>query len=204
MPIIRPMILAFQNDPAAAAHRYQYMFGPDLLVAPMYQPGTHRGVYLPKLPGSGEWLDYWTGNSFAGGQTIEVKAPLDRMPLFVRAGAIIPMLPEEIDTLIPRHAAMSKEVVAIDDRRVLQVWPGADTIMSPISRIPAGTTRADGKTRLQLISKDPRTVEVWRRADATAAVQGDETWTRDPTGQWWCKPVVIGPEPIVVTWDIDE
>ena len=45
------------------------------------------------------------------------------MPLFVRAGAIIPLLPDEIDTLIPRHAAMSKDVIAVDDRRVLQVRP---------------------------------------------------------------------------------
>ncbi|OWY69657.1 hypothetical protein B7486_20120 [cyanobacterium TDX16] len=204
MPIIRPMILAFQNDPAAASHRYQYMFGPDLLVAPMYQPGTHRAVYLPKRPDNGEWLNYWSGKNFTGGQTIEADVPLDLMPLFVRAGAIIPMLPEEIDTLIPRHAAMSKDVIAIDYRRVLQVWPGPDGSITTSGGITAGTTRAEGKVLLQLTSKDPRTVEVRRRVDATAAPKEDEGWRRDAAGQWWCKPVVVGPEPIVVTWAISE
>jgi len=204
MPIIRPMVLAFQNDPAAAAHRYQYMFGPDLLVAPMYQPGTHRSVYLPKPPDDGAWLDYWTAREFTGGQAIEVEAPLDRMPLFVRAGAIIPMLPEDVDTLIPHNAAMSKEVVAIDDRRVLQVWPGPDHSISTSGGITAGTTRAEGKVLLQLSSKDPRTVEVRRRVDATTAPKVDDGWTRDASGQWWCKPVVVSPDPIVVTWATGE
>ena len=201
MPIIRPMVLAFPKDPAAAAHRYQYLFGPDLLVAPMYQPGTHRAVYLPKRPDGGEWLDYWSGKEFAGGQTYEVEAPLEHLPLFVRAGAIIPMLPEEIDTLIPRHAGMSKEVVPIDDRRVLQVWPGPDTSIATSGGISAGTTRAEGNVLLQLSSKSPRTLEVRRRADATAAPKNNEGWERDATDQWWCKPVVIGPDPVTVTWD---
>lgn len=204
MPIIRSMVLAFQNDPAAAAHRYQYMFGSDLLVAPMYQPGTHRAVYLPRQPDGGEWLDYWSDKKFAGGQTIEVEAPLDQMPLFVRAGAIIPMLPDEIDTLIPRNAGMSKDVVAIDDRRVLQVWPGPDGSITTSGGITAGTTRAEGKVLLQLSSKDPRTVEVRRRADATTGPKEDEGWKRDAAGQWWYKPVVVGPESIVVTWGIDD
>ncbi|HSK74212.1 MAG TPA: TIM-barrel domain-containing protein [Pyrinomonadaceae bacterium] len=120
MPIIRAMALAFPKDTEAAKHSFQYLFGPDLLVAPMYQGGTYRTVYLPE----GEWIDYWTGKRFQGKQMIEVNAPLDKMPLFVRAGSIIPMLPDDVDTLIRRNDKISKTVVTLDDRRILQVWSG--------------------------------------------------------------------------------
>lgn len=208
MPIVRPMVLAFQNDPNAAAHRYQYMFGPDLLVAPMYQPGTHRTVYLPKLPEGGEWIDYWSGKKFSSGQTIEVEAPLDRTPLFVRAGALILMLPEDVDTLLPRSAEMSKNVVAIDSRRVLRVWPGPDGSIMSNDRISAGTTHAGGKTLLQLSSKTPRNIEVRRLAvgdvEVTKPGEGKDDWKLDPSGLWWCRSVAVGPEPVTVTWDMSK
>jgi alpha-D-xyloside xylohydrolase len=125
MPIIRPMVLAFQGDRRAAAARYQFMFGPDLLVAPMYQPGTYRSVYLPE----GEWVDWWDGAVHTGPIRVEVHAPLEEMPLFVRSGAIIPMLPDDVDTLVPRMDATDPDVVTLDGRRVLQIWPG-DSIAS--------------------------------------------------------------------------
>lgn len=123
LPLIRPMPLAFQDEPETWPHTFQFMFGPDLLVAPLYQPGTRRSVYLPK----GDWIDYWTLEPLTGPQLLEVEAPLERMPLYVRAGALIPLLPEDVDTLIPRHDDMARDVIAIDDRRVLQIWPGDET-----------------------------------------------------------------------------
>ncbi|HEX9658928.1 MAG TPA: TIM-barrel domain-containing protein [Rhodothermales bacterium] len=120
MPVMRPMVLAFQGDRAAAEARYQYMFGPDILVAPMYQPGTYRSVYLPE----GEWIGWSDGAIYSGKQTMEVHAPLDEMPLFVRAGAVIPMLPDDVDTLVPRTDRIDPGVVTLDDRRVIQIWPG--------------------------------------------------------------------------------
>ena len=65
------------------------MFGKSFLVAPVTEPGiTEWNVYLPK---SFDWYDFWTGKRFNGGQTIKTDAPLDKIPLFVKAGSIIPM-----------------------------------------------------------------------------------------------------------------
>jgi hypothetical protein len=55
---------------------------------------------------------------------MEVHAPLDEMPLFVRSGAVIPMLPDDVDTLVPRTDRIDPGVVTLDDRRVIQIWPG--------------------------------------------------------------------------------
>jgi alpha-glucosidase len=65
------------------------MVGPDLLAAPVFEPGARkRSVYLPRTPHG--WFDWWSGAHHAGGQTIEVTAPLHRLPLFVRGGALVP------------------------------------------------------------------------------------------------------------------
>lgn len=121
MPVIRPMALAFPADEVAAGHIFQYMFGPDILVAPMYLSGTSRSVYLP----DGEWIDFWDGTRRSGLAVVEVDAPLSQMPLFVRAGAVLPMLPVDVETLIERHDRMDPDIVALDDRRTFQIWPGA-------------------------------------------------------------------------------
>ncbi|HUF09269.1 MAG TPA: TIM-barrel domain-containing protein, partial [Rhodothermales bacterium] len=123
MPVMRPMVLAFQGDQAAAEASYQYMFGPDLLVAPMYQSGTYRSVYLPV----GEWIDWWDGTVHTGPRTVEVHSPLEEMPLFVRSGAIFPMLPEDVDSLVPRTDRTDSTVVTMDGRRVIQIWPGDES-----------------------------------------------------------------------------
>ncbi|MBE2271086.1 MAG: glycoside hydrolase family 31 [Anaerolinea sp.] len=81
-----PMMRAAQLFDAQAAD-YAYFFGRDLLVCPVTEPGvTETTVYLP----SGEWRDFWTGAAYAGGTSITLDAPLDRIPVFVRAGARLP------------------------------------------------------------------------------------------------------------------
>ena len=68
------------------------MFGPSILVNPVTHPGVvSRQLYLPKAKG---WYDFWTGEFLNGGQTIDAAAPADIMPLYVKAGAIIPFGPE--------------------------------------------------------------------------------------------------------------
>jgi alpha-D-xyloside xylohydrolase len=87
--MFRPLVMDFKNDPAAVAQSYQYMFGKSFLVAPITEPGvTEWSVYLPK---SFKWYDLWTGKSFNGGQTIKAAAPQDKIPLFIKAGSIVPM-----------------------------------------------------------------------------------------------------------------
>ncbi len=84
-PVIRPLFYAFPADNAAWDVEDQYMFGDDILVAPVYQPGvTEKSVYLP----AGEsWREVATGKTYTGGQVVNSPAPIDTIPLFVRVGA---------------------------------------------------------------------------------------------------------------------
>jgi alpha-D-xyloside xylohydrolase len=90
--MMRGLPMDFPNDPAVQPISDEYCFGPSLLVIPVTDPGVdHRSVYLPA--GSG-WYDFWTGEKFPGGTTQNAEAPLDRIPLYVKAGAILPLGPE--------------------------------------------------------------------------------------------------------------
>jgi alpha-glucosidase len=90
VPLFRPLLLNYQDDPNTYNLDDQFMVGTDLLVAPVMKPDvTRRLVYLPK----GVWYDYWTNKKYEGPTTIAVDAPLDTVPMFVRGGAIIPTGP---------------------------------------------------------------------------------------------------------------
>lgn len=99
----RLLAFDFPHDSRALDVKDEFMFGPAFLVCPVTRPmyydkgsvelqGTSktRSVYLPK---GAEWTDFWTGKHYAGGQDIEAAAPLDKLPLFVRCGSIVPMGP---------------------------------------------------------------------------------------------------------------
>jgi len=89
--IMRPLVMDFNGDNEAVKQPYEYMFGKAFLVAPVIEAGARqREVYLPK---STEWYDFWTGKRIKGGQTIIAEAPLERIPLFIKAGSIVPMGP---------------------------------------------------------------------------------------------------------------
>jgi alpha-glucosidase len=91
VPLFRPLMLNYQDDTNTYNLDDQFMVGNDLLLAPILKPDvTRRLVYLPK----GTWYDYWTNKRHEGGTMISVEAPLETVPMFVRAGAIIPMGPE--------------------------------------------------------------------------------------------------------------
>ena len=90
IPLMRPLVLDYPADVRVYDLDDEFFFGDALLVAPITQAGAAgRKVFLP----TGEWFDYWTGERHAGDRTIEYAAPPDVMPIFVRAGAIIPMQP---------------------------------------------------------------------------------------------------------------
>ena len=90
----RPLYLEYPDDPNTwgDAAKYEFLAGRDFLVAPVYSDTSVRNdIYLPE----GQWVDYWSGQIHQGGQTLDgYKAPLDTLPLFVRAGAVVPMFPE--------------------------------------------------------------------------------------------------------------
>ena len=86
---MRPLFWHFQNDPVAVAASDQFLLGENLLIAPILRQGsTARSIYLPH----GEWFDFWSGQKFSGGQHVIALAPLETIPIFVRAGAIVPMI----------------------------------------------------------------------------------------------------------------
>lgn len=87
LPVIRPLVLEYPDDANVANLCDQFLLGDQLLVAPIYRPGTdHRAVYLP----AGVWYDYWTGERLEGGRHVLAHAPLEKMPIYVKAGAVIP------------------------------------------------------------------------------------------------------------------
>ena len=90
MPMIRALWLHYPDDPAAVARSDEYMWGRDILVAPVVEKGaTSRKLYLPR----GTWYDFWTEEKIEGGREIEKKVDLSVVPLYVRAGAVIPLGP---------------------------------------------------------------------------------------------------------------
>jgi alpha-D-xyloside xylohydrolase len=89
---MRPLVMDFRNDQRAQNTGDQFMFGPAFLVNPVTDPSAAtRQLYLPDA----RWYDFWTGSTVVGGHTINAIAPLDRLPLYVRAGSILPLGPDE-------------------------------------------------------------------------------------------------------------
>lgn len=95
LPLARGMYLDYPDQDSAYRFNQQYMLGGDLLVAPITEAAKGKAAGRQVwLPAGDDWMDYFTGDIYSGGQIIDVECPIDRMPLFVRAGSIIPMAPE--------------------------------------------------------------------------------------------------------------
>jgi alpha-D-xyloside xylohydrolase len=89
--LMRPLVMDWREDVEAQNTGDEYLFGPAILVSPVTTEGaTSRSVYLPQAT----WYDFWTGERQGGGKRIEADAPIEKLPLFVRAGSIIPMGPK--------------------------------------------------------------------------------------------------------------
>ncbi len=111
--IMRPLIMDFRTDSKILNIADQFMFGTAFLVNPVTEPkAVSRKVYLPE--DNGGWYNFWTGSKNSGGKTIETPAPIDIIPLFVKAGSIIPMGPYE------QYAAEK------NDPMELRIYTGAD------------------------------------------------------------------------------
>ena len=95
LPLVRGMYLEYPDQDQAYASDQQYMFGRELLVAPVTAPGQGKTAKKEVfLPSGDDWFDYFTGDIYEGGRQIVHQCPIERMPLFVRAGSIIPMCPK--------------------------------------------------------------------------------------------------------------
>jgi alpha-glucosidase len=127
MPIMRHHLLTDPEDALAHGRDDQYLFGPDLLVAPVLRAGaTERALYLP----AGDWVEWWRSVAYEeasgaftlgalqlheGGGEVVVDAPRDEIPLFVRGGAVIPLLAPDVYTLAD-HGAADPSVIRLADR----------------------------------------------------------------------------------------
>jgi alpha-glucosidase (family GH31 glycosyl hydrolase) len=145
LPIMRHLALAFPADAAAAARDDEFMFGPDLLAAPVTAPGAKtKNVYLP----AGRWIDLWRAvryvkrdGSFSlrarpakllrGDREAKLPAPLAELPLLARAGTILPLLPADVDTLT--GYGRKRGLVHLRDR----------TSRMTLLAFPRGTTKAE-------------------------------------------------------------
>ena len=105
MPIIRSLWLHYPSDRVAAARGDQYLYGRDILVAPIVEKGaTSRTLYLPP----GVWYDFWTQEKVDGGREMTRKVDLETIPLYVRAGAVIPMGPDPAIHVAKRWTGRSR------------------------------------------------------------------------------------------------
>jgi alpha-glucosidase/alpha-D-xyloside xylohydrolase len=148
MPVIRALWLHHPDDPAAVAEGSQFLWGRDVLVAPVVEKGaTSRRVYLPR----GAWLDYWTGERVEGGRAIDRAVDLATVPLYVRAGAVVPLGPlkqwadapsDEPTTLLVHPGADGASSLYDDDGHSLAYRRGAWTRVA--------MTWRDGARRLSL------------------------------------------------------
>jgi len=123
--MMRALAFDFRTDPEALDVKTQFMFGPAFMVCPVTRPMYYgpeskkldntvktREVYLPA---GADWYDFWTNERFTGGQTITANAPLETMPLYVRAGSIVPMGP------VVQYADEK-----LDADWTIRIYPGAD------------------------------------------------------------------------------
>lgn len=182
MPIMRHLALAWPGDRRASGQEDQYLFGRDLMVAPVVDPGkTTKRVYLPR----GRWVDFWkavgyregTGSfelgrasTIGGRRSLSTKAPLDTLPLYARAGALIPMLPADTETLAPyarrNHRGLD------DSRKRLHVIA-----------MPRGTSSAGFLKRGKLISAERRggwTLDALRSSGLKLDLDASMTTLRKP------------------------
>lgn len=190
--IMRPLVMDFESDTQVNNIGDQYMFGPSLLVAPVYQyKARSREVYFPASTG---WFDFYSGKYTQGGQKLTVDAPYERMPLFVKEGSIVPFGPEiqytgekqadEITLYV--YTGKNAEFTLYEDEGVNYNYEKGAFSIIPISydeqsgklTIGASSGSFDGmlksrKFNVVWVGKDkPVAFDLSRNADATVTYEG--------------------------------
>jgi alpha-D-xyloside xylohydrolase len=152
-PFMRPLWMDFGTDPNVHDIGTEYMFGPAFLVAPVTQQGqTVKDVYLPA---GSDWYNYWTGKKLAGGQWVKVQAPIEQIPVFVKAGSIVPM-GTDIQTTATKQGLAQ-----------VLVYPGADAEFT--------LYEDDGNSYDYEKNRNTRSTRLtWRQADGRLSATGDD------------------------------
>lgn len=171
LPMARPLCLVFQNDRHAYDIQDEFMFGDAFLVAPVCEPGaTWRRVYIP----AGRWYDFWSGALLGGPQITRLDAPLDRVPLLVRAGSVVPMWPlmqhtgqQPLDTLILHvYPGCGESLLYEDDGHTWNFRQGQYRLTRLICELD-GSEQLPGEIRLRrqvdVEPSDPAGLPVYER-----------------------------------------
>lgn len=113
--LMRPLVMDFTHDPTALKQKYEYMFGPSLLIAPVVEPGRKEwDVYLPQVRGG--WYDFWTEKHMSKNGWNQIPVSLNHIPVFVKAGSIVPLATGDLQSTIE----------AADADWTIKVFTGAD------------------------------------------------------------------------------
>ena len=159
-PYMRALFMDFPSDPNVADIPDEYMFGPAFLVAPVTEQGaTARKVYLPA---GCDWYNYWTNERIKGGQTITAAAPIETIPLFVRAGSIVPLGS-------PILSAKQQQAIAL-----VRVYPGANASFALYSDDGNSYSYEKGVSSITTLSWDEATHK-FRHDGAAAWTSEDKT-----------------------------
>ena len=149
-PILRALVLDYQDDHRAQSVKDEYLFGPDLLVAPVIDENTSRAVYLP----AGDWINLFNGEAITGPRVVVAQAPPDTIPVYARRGTILPKIPEDVMTLVPAAESGNKEVHTLDARRVYE-------ILGPPAAVATGITDFEGRTLVRSAAEGgPDTLQI--------------------------------------------
>lgn len=139
IPVMRPLIMEFPNDTNASNLSDQWLMGSSLMAAPILQPGGKRSVYLPE----GTWYVFGTNTTLEGNQTIDVTAGLDEIPMYVKAGTILPLGP-----VIQHTSELPGGPLEV------QVYPGKDASFTLVEDDGATKDYLKGRTRRTTFSWD--------------------------------------------------
>lgn len=202
-PILRPLLMQEPDNLALRSADDSYLLGESLLVAPVLEKGVaSRIVYLP----AGLWYDFWTHENYSGGKSITVPAALERLPLFVRAGTVLPLwqdmqrassqptelllrvYPGDAETILYEDAGESLDYMQGDYRWVYLSCGWEDEMRLVISRRIAGRYRPTYKTvKVEVVGFDAEPLEVrvdrrgapiWFYDDGVVEITADDTFSR--------------------------
>jgi alpha-glucosidase (family GH31 glycosyl hydrolase) len=154
LPLARPLIMIYPGDKRFRDESSSYLWGDDFLVSPVVEAGqTTKSVNFPE----GEWVNFWTDELVRGGKTLEVAAPLGRIPLFVKSGSIIPMAPpmqfsdeRPLDTLTlcvyPARGGAAASFLYEDDGKTTAYQSGSLSL----TRFTQSAEEKNGRLRLEI------------------------------------------------------
>ena len=175
LPILRPLVLIHPDDPKTFDIQHTYYFGADLLVAPVIAPkATQRQVYLPE----GDWFDFWTNERHAGKQDVtwnnptQPMTPASKIPVFVRGGAIVPLiLEEDVQTLCDPNYVNNPAIKTWDGGLEIRIYLAGTSQLTVFDGTDIWSHEGTGATSISVTSPTARPVLLRILAPKPAAVR---------------------------------